>query len=180
MKKLRTFYLLLSAWISVRAQHCPFDGSAILVLNIHSADSAGIIPGLKIYLEDSLGKPFFSYRYMDKKWVNDTVWFRQNPDHTTFRGYIDNNNPTEIHKIRFPFARNNYVTTVYDGFPIEKYKIKIADTDGVANGGWFQPKTSVLTDRDVYPLCTTYNDEVYNCPFKKIVYKPADVILVKK
>ena len=129
---------------------------------------------------DSTGKVFKSDRYMNKQWVHDTVWFWQNPNQTTFRGYIDNANPAEVEKIRFPFALNNYVTTVWDHFPIGKFKIIIEDVDGTKNGGAFKTRSLTIQNLDVYPLCTTYNDEVYHCPFRKIEYKPVDVILAKK
>jgi hypothetical protein len=173
MKKLLTVsftFLLLSS----KAQHCPYDGVALIVLNVHS-DTTGIIPGLKIYLQDSLGKAVTGYRYINKKSVYDTLWFWQNPARTTFTGYIDNNNPAENNRIRFPFAGDNYVATVYNEFPLSKCKIVITDPQGT-----FRRKISVLTENDVYPLCSTYNDEVYDCPFKKILYSPANIILEKK
>lgn len=178
MRKLLTLFLLAFCnWIF--AQHCPFDGSAIIVLNIHNENSSAIIPGLKIYLEDSAGNPYSTYQYKNQKYAKDIALFWQNPDHTTFKGYIDNNNPAEPEKIRFPFARNNYVLTTYDGFPLDQYKIVIEDADAVKNG-LFETKIITLGKQDVYPLCTTYNKEVYNCPFKKVIYTPADVILAKQ
>ncbi|HWY37458.1 MAG TPA: hypothetical protein VNY73_02795 [Bacteroidia bacterium] len=175
MKKLLTFISFQFLLLSLKAQHCPFDGAALIALTIQAADSNGIISGLKIYMLDSTGKPVKGYRYANNQWVNDTVWFWQNPERTTFKGYIDNNNPAQNDKIRFPFARNNYVTVVHDHFPLSKCKIVIA---GINKGKRsFKTKIITLKDTDVYPLCTTYNDEVYNCPFRKIIYAPADIIL---
>lgn len=180
MKKLLTFYFALFLISFGKAQHCPFDGVAIIVLNIHAADSVGVIPGLKIYMLDNTNQPVKTLHYENNEWVSDTAWFWQNPDKTTFKGYMDNSNPAIPEKIRFPFARNNYVTTTHYHFPASKYRIIIEDINCAKNRGAFMKQVISIHNTDVYPLCTTYNKEVYDYPYEKLTYKPVEVILQKK
>lgn len=175
MKKLLTLISLVSSAVA-NAQHCPFDFSAIVVLNIHTAGGAGIIPGLKIYMTDSTGAAVMRGNYRNGKWVSDTLWFWQNPEKTTFTGYIDNENPAEEEKIRFPFAKDNYVCVVARDFPLSKYTIVIKEANG-SNVGKFMAAPLKLRDSEAYPLCGTYDDEVYKSRCEGVIFHPAEVVL---
>lgn len=176
MKK-KLIILLISITLYSNAQHCPYDLSGIIVLNIHSKNSTAIIPNLKITLLDSLNNVVMANFWRKEKhkggnFVKDTLKFWQNPSKTTFGGYIDNNNPADDTRIRFPFAKENYVLVGGYDFKIQNYKIKIEDVDGRKNQGRF--KTTIIRPKQikVYSLCGKYNLERYPGDFQ-----PTEVIL---
>ena len=127
------------------AQHCPYDYSAIIIVRATFDTSNMLIKDLKMTLLDSTGKIY-------KNWNQDTLFFWQNPDHTTQRGYIDNNHPMEREKIRFWFAENNYVLVC--NREVVDEKIKIEDADGPQNSGEFLTQVVAIKPEEVFPLCT--------------------------
>jgi hypothetical protein len=179
MKKLLTL-ALAAATSLVTAQHCQFDFAAIVVLNIHGPDGPQVIPGLKVYLNDSAGNVVMRDNYRHGAWVKDTLWFWQNPEKTTFTGYIDNENPAEEEKIRFPFAKDHYVTVVPRGFLLHKYRIIIRDRDGELHGGDFLQEKIYLPDAQVYPLCGTFAYEEYRSRTPGIEFSPTEVVLTRR
>lgn len=84
------------------------------MVNIHTDKDTALLTGLTLSIVDSNGK-----------WVAD---FWQNPPRTTFKGYIDNENPARPKRIRFPFAKDNYVWVTRSRFKLEQYNIKISYT----------------------------------------------------
>jgi hypothetical protein len=147
---------------NVKSQHCPFDGSAIVVLHIHEEDSVRTIPNLKITLLDSLHVPIEGYYFQNGMFVEDTLFFWQNPSLTTFRGYIDNNNPADVRHMRFPFARDNYVLVLSGGYPIENCFIQIEEIAVNGTLHYFPIQQPIpLYKHDLYSLCGTYDDENY-------------------
>jgi hypothetical protein len=161
------FIMLLTA--TARAQHCPFDNSGIIVVNVHTDKDTALLTGLKISLIDSNGK-----------WVAD---FWQNPPHTTFKGYIDNENPARPKRIRFPFAKDNYVLVTRSRFKLEQYNIKISYTRPDKKKDLFETLIIAATNDDVYSLCGTYDEEVYPGRMlndKQYTYKPVEVVVKVK
>ncbi len=161
------FLLLLTA--TTKAQHCPFDMSGIIVLNIHTDNDTALLTGLTISLIDSNGN-----------WVAD---FWQNPPRTTFKGYIDNENPAEPKRIRFPFAKDNYVLVTRSRFPLGQYNIKISYTRPDKKKDLFETIIISATNDDVYSLCGTYDEEIYPgwmLNDKQYTYKPVEVVVKVK
>ena len=166
-KRLIILFILITFYSN--AQHCGFDFSGIVVLNIHSKIDSTNIPNLKITLLDSLNKVVETKFWRKDKnskmhFVNDTLKFWQNPDKT----YYLNINPTNNSNIRFPFAKENYVLVCNYDFKIKDYKIKIEDIDGLKNQGKF--KTIIIKPKqiEVYPLCGNYDLNIYPGNFKVI------------
>ena len=114
-----TIFLLLLTPTTVKSQHCPFDFSYIIVITVHEKDSIKNIPNLRITIVDSLGNPITETTYKDGLPIADTLTFWQNPNKTTFMGYIDNENPADHAQINFPFAKDNYVFVCDRNFPNE-------------------------------------------------------------
>ena len=160
MRYVVVVFVVLSAVVAY-AQHCPFDGAGIIAIRPLEESSSTIIPNLRITLLDSVYNVVFGTELRDGAWVTDTVEFWQNPQKTTFRGYIDNANPADGRRIRFPFARDNYVWVCSDRFPAGRYYVQIEDIDGKENGGAFKTLVLSLRNDDVYTLCSTYDEEEY-------------------
>ncbi len=162
-------FLITITFTTAMGQHCAFDFAAIIVVNVHEKDSIKNIPNLKITIVDSIGKPFESGQF----------W--QNPSKTTFAGYIDNNNPADPSRIRFPFASDNYVLIIGYRFPVEKYYIKIEEIDRSANGEYYPliwPTKLYAIDK--YSLCGTYDDDYYHSIPAGRIYKPIEIIMCRK
>src|SRR6185295_9990214 len=79
------------------AQHCPWDGSSFIMLNIKVNPSAKL---QKIYLLDSGGKKVISKHYFGDKVEEDTALFWKNPPKDAME------NPSKYHKQYFSFAKN--------------------------------------------------------------------------
>lgn len=164
---LSLFLLLITA--KIKAQHCPFDMSGIIVVKIYTDKDTALLKGLTISLIDSNGK-----------WVAD---FWQNPPRTTFKGYIDNENPAEPKRIRFPFAKDNYVLVTRSRFKLEQYNIKISYTRPDKKKDLFETLIISATNDDVYSLCGTYDEEIYPgwmLNDKQYAYKPVEVVVKVK
>lgn len=151
----------------------------MIVVHVHEQDSARTIPGLKITLIDSTGKGVVSLHYRNKEFVRDTVRFWQNPSATTYRGYIDNENPGEMENIRFRFAKDNYVLIIGRGTDLTGFSIRI-ETPGSSQ--YEPPFANIpLTNADAYNLCGVYDDDTFNIrEYGQRIYHPVEVVLQKK
>ncbi len=170
------FWAILCLAYPLSAQHCAFDNLVIYMLNIHAKNDTTVIPNLTITILDSLDIPLKEQRTIDGKWQETTVQFGQNPQRTSHVGYIDNNNPARSEKLHFWFAKNYY--TLIPDFWLHNHKIKIEDTDGLANGGHFKTKIIKFNKKYFYRLCTGFGDWQNGYSEKlKDFYKPAKIIL---
>lgn len=148
MKKLFFLFLLIS-FVPLRAQHCAFCGAMINVLKPVAEGDSVAISGLKISFLDSVGQPVMESSWQQGAWVEDTLWMWQNPPRTTFRGYIDNENPLQPRKMRFWFAEDNYVLM---GLRMEIHSILIEDPKGR-----FESKELSVMGLESYPLCSSFS-----------------------
>lgn len=147
IKFITTVLLVFFGWInSSIAQHCPFDGAYILVIEPTSKKDTVAIPNLEVSF-------IYNKRYRFGNEVEqDTVSLWQNSTETTHSGIIDNENPMNPWSIRFPFAEDNYVLVF--GFFEDDAQVQIVDADGDQNGGHFETKTVSVTKSNFYSLCT--------------------------
>lgn len=180
--KIKLFILFSLLSVCALGQHCPFDFTAIIVVSVHEKDSAANIPNLRISLIDSAGNNVTDIFYRNGKAVVDTLRFWQNPNETTFKGYIDNENPADPVKIRFPFAKDNYVFVCSRKFEASKYQIKIEKVDGKQNGEYYPIIFPVyLYEQDKYSLCGNYDNEEYSPEYYgERIYKPIEIIMQRK
>lgn len=180
MKYLVCIALVCCSYISASAQHCPFDFAAMIVVHVHDEDSTRTIPGLRITLIDSTGKGYVKMHYRNGRFVEDTVRFWQNPPKTTYRGYIDNENPGEMENIRFPFAKDNYVLIVGRGMDLTGFSLRVETT--TENSQYLVPFSTIpLHTEDAYALCGVYDDnKFYPREYGQRVYSPVEIILHKK
>lgn len=176
------FSFLLFTNIAVNAQHCPFDLEGIVVVKIHAEGDTAIIQNLNITLLDTLGNPVLKQDWAYRDFLGDTLRLWQNPSKTTFHTTIDCNHPADPRRIRFPFAKEDYVLVCPIYFTVEKYKIKIEDIDGEKNGGWFATNFYEFTREDLYSLCGTYNLKVYPDDQSEEAHKyiPVNIPLIRK
>ena len=138
MIKKYLFILFIFITFYVKAQHCPYDYAAIIVLHITDSTSDENIKNLRITLLDIDKKPIVLEEWTGKQMAFDTTNFWQNPDSTTAKGYIDNEHPFQTTKVRFWFAKDNYLWVCDRSYPIEKCFIKIEDRDTKRKGGKYK------------------------------------------
>jgi hypothetical protein len=142
LKQLPIFITSLLLSIYGLAQHCPFDATGMIALNVHAKGDSTQIAGLKISIqgfENSAGN-----------------FFWQNPPKTTLKGNVVVNDSAKLKTYNFPFAGNKYVLVCPYLLPKPSYKVKIEDVDGSANGGNFEAKTVEITQDNMFSLCGTY------------------------
>lgn len=162
---------------SLKAQHCKWDGSEILVFSIRADESDTLsINNLKVTVVDSAGTSYFyPYTYQGK-----TISVQVIP----FQNVID---PLcEVKKIHrtidvrsFWFAKSNYVLVgpLFE-FGMKGLCLVIEDIDGMENGGRFEKRIIRLNQKKGFPLCSNFShwESGSKMGFVK-EYKPIDVIL---
>ena len=153
MKKILICLLVLVS-NSIYSQHCPYDGSSIIIAKIHTRENENTIPNLKVTL-------------VKKK--KDKV--------VKSKDYILTQNN------RFPFLTDEYSLVVANSLDIENYYLKIESVCEYANNDWtfYGTKEIKLTEIDIFPLCGNYDsNDYYDSSYEERVYKPIEVILSKK
>jgi hypothetical protein len=151
MKKLLIGLLVLVS-NSIYSQHCPYDGSSIIIAKIHTRENENTIPNLKVSLvkKDKKGK-------IKKEFI-----------------LTQSNN--------FPFLTDEYSLIVGNTFDIENYYLKIESVCEFNNGEWtkYYLTEIKLFENDINGLCDHHDASAKD--FKYIdgrVYKPIEIILRK-
>jgi len=175
------FFLFLSVSAKsqvINAQHCGYDFTSYLVINVHEKGKTETIKGLRITIADSLGREVINVNNL-LSWTN-----RNEPLVFKLNHKIDNNNnkvssDTSDSKWFFPFAKENYLLSVATTFKAENYFIKIQDIDGGENGGQFETQLIQLYPFNMYILCSSENERQAQ-QFGPRTNRPVEVILDKK
>lgn len=154
MKKLAILLLLLMSSLS-NAQHCPFDGAAIIVVKIHERGNENTIQNLKLTLI--------------KKKKNKVI--------KTIENFPNNS-------YSFPFLSDEYSLIVGSAFDVENWYLKIESVCEYGDNGWTYFKTTEikLNENDKYQLCDNFNSSEYGVVTNSEgrVYKPVEVILERE
>lgn len=79
----------------------------------------------------------------------------------------------------FPYAKDNYILSIANTFPADRFSIKIEDTDGKENGGTFKTVIQPLYAYNMYVLCSNESQQAA-MKFGRKMNKPIDVVLEKK
>lgn len=177
-------FVILCSWNGLaqdlgQAQHCGYDFTSYLVLNVHEEGAKENVKGLKLTLVDLDGKEVintnnqYSWKDNDKALV------------FSFNYLIDDNNqrieqPIEGAKERwfFPYAKDNYFLSVINGLPADQLKVKIEDIDGTQNGGVYETQIVELNYFDLFVLCSNQARD-YAVQFGRKANKPLEVIIKK-
>ena len=158
----------------LHAQHCGYDFRSVIVVRPHADGDTVVIEGLRITLLDSNNLPVTHY---DKAWH---LFHRNVEQHLRHKkdGHFDVPD-------FFPFAQDNYVLVVPNGFLTDKMKVLVQDErhSGTPNKRGdrrpvhFKQQAVPLTAFDSYRLCGVYDEEVYPELSDRPPYHPVDVIL---
>lgn len=148
IKKYLLSGLAIILFLGSFAQHCPWDGSSFLMLEVKEGKDIKV---QKIYLLDSAGVIVINTYYFGHDSVRkDTVLFWKNPDEKNAN--INYNYEMQ----RFSFAKDYYVRPFSWGSHTRPYSILIYYTSGKDS---FQKRIPV-SDEDVHVLCTS-NKELW-------------------
>jgi len=130
------------------AQHCPFDGTAILVVDVRDAETQDKIKGLRLTIVDENGDPV-SQKIQEEigaEFKEALLVFCENPARTD-----PDWKPYAFKSIRYSFAKDNYVLPLARPYGAKTYLIKVEDVDGEANGA-YQGATRAVKPEDYFDL----------------------------
>lgn len=141
-------FILLAA-AGAWAQHCPFDGSSILVVEVKDAETQARIEGLRLTIVDQNGDLVVqeTQERIGSEYIEIPLVFIANPPRTD-----PNWEPYQFKKIRYSFAGDNYILPLRRHQKDEIYVIKIEDIDGEENGS-YPCSIRVVQFSDYFPLC---------------------------
>ncbi|KAF2518626.1 hypothetical protein E0W68_07655 [Flavobacterium salilacus subsp. salilacus] len=174
--------LLFLFTLSAKSQvmHCGYDFTSYIVLDVHESGKTENIKNLKITVVDSLGRDVINVNnaYSFKN-ANAPLQFTSN-----YKIGDDNKRLTEgttAKKERwfFPFAKDNYLLSVANTFPADRFSIKVEDIDGAENGGTFKSVIVPLYSYNMYVLCSNESQQAA-VKFGRKMNRPIDVVLEKK
>jgi len=175
------FFSFFTAKAQIAAQHCGYDFTSYLVLDVHENGKKETIKDLKITIVDSAGNDVIN--------LNNTYsWTNANKALVFSLNYKIDDSGKKITaetdknaKSRwfFPFAKENYLLSVANTFPAENFSIKVEDTDGKANGGLFKTQIVPLNSYNMYVLCSAQNER-QAMQFGPRTNRPVEIILDKQ
>lgn len=146
------FVLVILFYNSISAQHCPYDGSSIIVLKVHAPDNSNTIPNLKVTL----------VKKKQDKIVKSRVYIL-----------------TQTNK--FPFLSDEYSIIVGHNFDTENWYLKIESVCEYGDNNYTTLETTEIkiTENDKYNLCGNFDSYEYHTGFGERDYKPIEVIFRK-
>lgn len=152
MKKLAILLIILVS-NSISAQHCPYDGSSIIILKIHTREDQNTIPNLNVTL----------VKKKKGKIVNSTVYVLTQSN-------------------SFPFLSDEYTAIVGNNFDTENWFVKIESACEYGDNGWMNYGTTEikLTQNDLFSLCGNYDNTNFYDHNEGRVYSPIEILLAKK
>lgn len=164
-------FCLLPAWLA--AQHCGYDLRSIIVVRPHAVGDSTVAHGLRITLLDSNNVPVVHYDEPQH------LFRRNTPPPCGYGRAKDRLEPW------FPFAHDNYVLVVPNGFRTQMLKVLVQDErdDGPLNKRGdrlpvrFKQQLVPLTVHDVYPLCGRYDEHTYPPLEGRPDFAPVDITL---
>ena len=177
---MRYIILFLLFSTSIRAQdlnqlqHCGYDFTSYLVLNVHEEGVKQNIKGLKLSLVDLDGNELINTN-------NKFSWKDDNkPLLFSFNYKIEEESIAQNKKERwfFPYAKDNYFLSIVNTFPADQVKVKVEDVDGIENGGKYETQMVDLGFFDLFVLCSNQAQD-YVVQFGRKANKPLEVVLKK-
>ena len=146
MRNLIVTTFLLLALFSNAQQHCGFDFTSYLVVDVHENGKQTNLDNIKVVLIDSLQNEVINTN-------NSLSWNNGNKPMIFTKNHLINKEG-EKERWFFPYAKDNYLLSVTNTFPAEKYSIKIEDLSGK-----FKTQIIDLQSFNLYILCSTENEK---------------------
>jgi len=149
MKNILLIILFLGLFTIVKAQHCSWDGSSVIIIEVRDSVTNKIINDLEIILTDSSGRAYIS----DWNIVNHKrTSIYQNSDTLKFG---QNNKIADSEVDNIPFGIDRYMLFVYgNNYP----NMHISETDKIFikdPKGRYESLSIILDQNKVSSMCTS-------------------------
>lgn len=167
MKKIFCFlFLLLSCYSFSQIQHCGFDFTSYLVVDVHENGKTVNLDDIKITVVDKEGKEVINVN-------NSLSWKDGNKPMLFTKNYLVNKEG-EKERWFFPYAKDNYLLSITNTFPAENYNIKIEDLSSK-----FKTQIIELNSFNLYILCSSENEKQAR-KFGPRTNSPIEVVMEEK
>ena len=167
MKNLFSFFFLLFSFISFcQIQHCGFDFTSYLVVDVHENGKIVNLDNIKISLIDKDGKEVININ-------NSLSWKDGNKPMIFSKNYLVSKEG-EKERWFFPYAKDNYLLSITNTFPAENYNIKVEDSSGK-----FKTQIIELNSFNLYVLCSSENEKQAR-KFGPRTNSPIEVVMEEK
>ena len=143
-------FFTLMTFTSSQAQHCLWDLSDIIIVDVRDGKTGEIVNGLDITLTDSIGIPYLS-KYPRANIVNRFVSF-QDSDTLKFGQNLEKVPQKLANFQKFPLCKGCYMLRASKGELQENY-ITIRDVDKKNNSNNFDTKIVKITSKNIVSLC---------------------------
>ncbi len=181
---MRKILLAVSMFLSLQsfaqigdAIHCGYDFTSYIVVKPHEDGKTQTINGLKMSICDQDGNEVINKDFK-LSWKNNNQ-----PLHFVRNYKIDSNNKRiegfDGGKWFYYFADDHYLVTVANTFNADDFYLKIEDTDGEENGGYFKTFMMQLAPYNMYILCDS-EERQKAMQFGRRMNKPIEVVLEKR
>lgn len=147
MKHLFCIFFSLFSLISFsQIQHCGFDFTSYLVVDVHENGKSVNLDQIKISVIDKEGNEVIN--------TNNTLsWKDGNKPMIFSKNYLISKEG-EKERWFFPYAKDNYLLSVTNTFPAEQYSIKVEDLNHR-----FKTQIIELNSFNLYILCSSENEK---------------------
>lgn len=154
--------------------HCGYDFTSYIVLNVHEAGKNENIKDLRITIVDSLGREVININnaYSFKS-ANKPMEFSSNYLIGDDGKKLTDNSVTTKERWFFPFAKDNYLLSVSNTFPADRFSIKVEDANGV-----YKEVIAPLYNYNMYVLCSNESKDAA-VKFGRKMNRPIDIVLEK-
>ena len=147
MKQLFFIFIFLFSLCSFgQIQHCGFDFTSYLVVDVHENGKSANLDNIKITLIDKEGKEVINVN-------NSLSWKDGNKPMIFSKNYLISKEG-EKERWFFPYAKDNYLLSVTNTFPAEQYSIKVEDLNNK-----FKTQIIELNSFNLYILCSSENEK---------------------
>ena len=171
MRQLILLFALLPTLLA--AQHCGYDGAAIIVLHPHGVGDSTVIGGLRITLLDSNNVPLtYGGRPFEP--------FFRNTDRSAWDAPGVHHRPGRQVDHLFPFAEDNYVLVIGRGLDLRGCSVLVQDERPWGEGPVYRQMVVPLALEKGYSLCGRYDDAAYRTYPDERPYAPVDITIFQR
>lgn len=161
---LSILFLLFSIFSFSQIQHCGYDFTSYIVVDVHENGKTENIKNLKISIVNEKGTEVLNLN-------NAYSWNKANEPLVFTQNYLVSKEG-DRQRYFFPYAEDNYFLSVSNTFPAEDFSIKIEDESGV-----YTTQIIPLQSYNMYILCSSENQKAKT--FGRRTNSPVEVVLEK-
>lgn len=151
MKKRALILLMAVCFLAeAKAQHCGWDFTDLIMVDVMRKGGEGTIGGLKVTLVDAWGKCVSTHTDTCLQFVQNIPTDNKQIPHVR-QEHLKYKRPS------FFFMQEQYVMLVYTRIKGGNFFVKIEDIDGEANGGYFETVLFPVKEENFFSLCSNHS-----------------------